>query len=289
MGKGPEGLGKGPARKIRKGGLSFPPLRFRLLGFAFPRIAAQFFVRGASGRHPAFALAFLARVEDQHPIRGVAADGRTRRDIDVVSDRDRRDQLTVAADLHAIANDGPMLAEAIVVARDRSRANVRFRGNSSQSIQSAALSVVETLESRFLLAGISLSNGVLRIDGETNVDNRIIVSGKNSTPITANLNGQTKTFAKYSVRKIEVVGEIELFARALARLRETRAYTPRIVGVTGTNGKTTTTRLAGLLIERAGTSVAVAGNISPTALDTLREQDLVTRLENGEWALKEKT
>jgi UDP-N-acetylmuramoylalanine--D-glutamate ligase len=71
-------------------------------------------------------------------------------------------------------------------------------------------------------------------------------------------------------RKVEVVGEIELFARALARLRETRGYAPRVVGVTGTNGKTTTTRLTGLLIERAGTKVAVAGNISPTALDTLR-------------------
>jgi UDP-N-acetylmuramoylalanine--D-glutamate ligase len=71
-------------------------------------------------------------------------------------------------------------------------------------------------------------------------------------------------------RKIEAVGEIELFARALARLRETREYKPDIVGVTGTNGKTTTTRIAGLLIERAGRSVAVAGNISPTALDTLR-------------------
>ena len=73
-------------------------------------------------------------------------------------------------------------------------------------------------------------------------------------------------------RKIEVVGEIELFARALARLAETRQYAPRIVGVTGTNGKTTTTRLAGMLIERAGRSVAVAGNISPTALDTLCER-----------------
>jgi UDP-N-acetylmuramoylalanine--D-glutamate ligase len=73
-------------------------------------------------------------------------------------------------------------------------------------------------------------------------------------------------------RKIEVVGEIELFARALAKLRETRQYMPQIVGVTGTNGKTTTTRLAGLLIERAGRSMAVAGNISPTALDTLRER-----------------
>ncbi|HTT10190.1 MAG TPA: UDP-N-acetylmuramoyl-L-alanine--D-glutamate ligase [Burkholderiaceae bacterium] len=73
-------------------------------------------------------------------------------------------------------------------------------------------------------------------------------------------------------RRVEVVGEIELFARALARLREARQYTPQIVGVTGTNGKTTTTRLAGLLIERAGRSAAVAGNISPTALDTLRER-----------------
>jgi UDP-N-acetylmuramoylalanine--D-glutamate ligase len=71
-------------------------------------------------------------------------------------------------------------------------------------------------------------------------------------------------------RKVEVVGEIELFARALAQLRATRQYAPRVVGITGTNGKTTTTRLAGLLIERAGRSVAVAGNISPTALDTLR-------------------
>ncbi len=73
-------------------------------------------------------------------------------------------------------------------------------------------------------------------------------------------------------RGVEVVGEIELFARALAHLTAARGYRPRVVGVTGTNGKTTTTRLAGLLIERAGRRVAVAGNISPTALDTLRER-----------------
>jgi UDP-N-acetylmuramoylalanine--D-glutamate ligase len=73
-------------------------------------------------------------------------------------------------------------------------------------------------------------------------------------------------------RGLEVVGEIELFARALARLRQERGYAPRVVGVTGTNGKTTTTRLAGLLIERSGRTVAVAGNISPPALDALRER-----------------
>ncbi len=70
---------------------------------------------------------------------------------------------------------------------------------------------------------------------------------------------------------IDVVGEIELFARALAGLKASRDYAPRVVGVTGTNGKTTTARLAGLLIKHSGRSVAVAGNISPAALDTLSE------------------
>ena len=44
-------------------------------------------------------------------------------------------------------------------------------------------------------------------------------------------------------RGVEVVGEIELFARELARLKNERGYAPRVLGVTGTNGKTTTTRL----------------------------------------------
>ena len=73
-----------------------------------------------------------------------------------------------------------------------------------------------------------------------------------------------------SKRKIEVVGEIELFARELARLKAETGYAPRIVGVTGTNGKTTTSRLAGLMIEAAGKRVQVAGNIAPVALDALR-------------------
>lgn len=72
-------------------------------------------------------------------------------------------------------------------------------------------------------------------------------------------------------RDIDVVGEIELFARALAALKAERGYAPRLIGVTGTNGKTTTTRLVGQLIQSAAKSVAVAGNISPTALDALHE------------------
>ncbi|MEO5660826.1 MAG: UDP-N-acetylmuramoyl-L-alanine--D-glutamate ligase [Polaromonas sp.] len=66
--------------------------------------------------------------------------------------------------------------------------------------------------------------------------------------------------------------ELSLFAQALADLKEGQSYAPKVIGITGTNGKTTVTSLAGQLIERAGKSVAVAGNIGPTLLDTLAEK-----------------
>lgn len=68
-----------------------------------------------------------------------------------------------------------------------------------------------------------------------------------------------------------VQGELDLFAQALADLRTTRQYTPKVLAITGTNGKTTTTSLTALLVKRAGLRVGLAGNIGPTLLDTLRE------------------
>jgi UDP-N-acetylmuramoylalanine--D-glutamate ligase len=85
--------------------------------------------------------------------------------------------------------------------------------------------------------------------------------------------------------KVEVVGEIELFARALARLKAERGYAPKVVGITGTNGKTTTTRLAGLLLERSGMKAAVAGNIAPAVLDVLRDALAGDSLPEA-WALE---
>ncbi|MGZ8293509.1 MAG: UDP-N-acetylmuramoyl-L-alanine--D-glutamate ligase [Telluria sp.] len=70
---------------------------------------------------------------------------------------------------------------------------------------------------------------------------------------------------------IPVWGEIELFAQALAHLKQERGYAPKVIAITGTNGKTTVTSLTGLLCQRAGLSTRVAGNISPAALDVLRE------------------
>ena len=65
--------------------------------------------------------------------------------------------------------------------------------------------------------------------------------------------------------------ELSLFAQALSDLQATAAYQPHVLAITGTNGKTTVTALTGLLLERAGVSVAVAGNIGPTLLDTLSQ------------------
>lgn len=70
-------------------------------------------------------------------------------------------------------------------------------------------------------------------------------------------------------RQIEVVGEVELFARALADLAE-QGYTPRVLAITGTNGKTTVTAMVRQLVQASGLSAQAAGNISPAALSALR-------------------
>jgi len=73
-----------------------------------------------------------------------------------------------------------------------------------------------------------------------------------------------------------VGGELSLFALALKDLAARSVplqhahYAPKLLAITGTNGKTTVTSLTGHLVRWAGKSVAVAGNIGPTLLDTLR-------------------
>jgi UDP-N-acetylmuramoylalanine--D-glutamate ligase len=74
-----------------------------------------------------------------------------------------------------------------------------------------------------------------------------------------------------------VGGELSLFAQALKDLAQSPVpllnaqYQPKVLAITGTNGKTTVTSLTGHLVRWAGKSVAVAGNIGPTLLDTLTQ------------------
>ncbi|CAJ0707094.1 UDP-N-acetylmuramoylalanine--D-glutamate ligase [Ralstonia wenshanensis] len=88
------------------------------------------------------------------------------------------------------------------------------------------------------------------------------------SPLDANV---AALLSAANTHSVPVWGEIELFARALAGLKAAQGYAPRVLAITGTNGKTTTTALTGALVERAGKTVGVAGNISPSALDKLSE------------------
>ena len=67
------------------------------------------------------------------------------------------------------------------------------------------------------------------------------------------------TVGKARAAGVEVIGDIELFARALEALPDDAR--PRVVAITGTNGKSTTTALIGWVLKQAGLAVHVGGNI----------------------------
>jgi UDP-N-acetylmuramoylalanine--D-glutamate ligase len=69
---------------------------------------------------------------------------------------------------------------------------------------------------------------------------------------------------------VEVVGELDLFVQGLAALRES-GYAPKLIAITGTNGKTTTTAMTAHLLNAAGQSARAAGNIGPSMLDALMQ------------------
>ena len=67
------------------------------------------------------------------------------------------------------------------------------------------------------------------------------------------------TVDKAKAAGVEIIGDIELFARAMARTPGT--VRPKVIAITGTNGKSTTTALIGWVLKQAGLKVAVGGNI----------------------------
>jgi UDP-N-acetylmuramoylalanine--D-glutamate ligase len=67
------------------------------------------------------------------------------------------------------------------------------------------------------------------------------------------------TVEKAKAAGVEIVGDIELFARTVAASPAHKR--PKIVAITGTNGKSTTTALVGHVIRQAGRDVRIGGNI----------------------------
>ncbi len=118
------------------------------------------------------------------------------------------------------------------------------------------------------LPGVALECGEFRAAGLLAADTLAISPG---------IDPRTPVIAAAIGRGVPVVGDIELFAHGLAQCLTPRTArpAPKILGITGTNGKSTVTRMAGDICLAAGLDTVVAGNIGTPVLDAL------TLIENG--------
>lgn len=91
--------------------------------------------------------------------------------------------------------------------------------------------------------------------------------------ISPGIDSRIAPIARARERGISVIGDIELFAQTLAARKavDTDFAAVRVVAVTGTNGKSTVTRMAGDICDAAGLDTIVAGNIGKPVLDTLSD------------------
>jgi len=85
------------------------------------------------------------------------------------------------------------------------------------------------------------------------------------------------------LRGIPVVGDIALFVSALnSNSDQTR---PKILAITGSNGKTTVTAMVGAMMDKCEWDMEVAGNIGPAALDVFMQRMDAGKLPEA-WVLE---
>ena len=92
-------------------------------------------------------------------------------------------------------------------------------------------------------------------------------AGVDLLAISPGVPAQTHAVAAAVAGGLPLISEIELFAWGV------RKYAPhaKIIAITGSNGKTTTTALTAHLLSAAGVPAVACGNISPSALDALMQ------------------
>lgn len=117
------------------------------------------------------------------------------------------------------------------------------------------------------LPHVALARGVFRDSLLSDVD---------AIAISPGLDRREPAVANAIRRGVPVVGDIELFAQALPRVVKGKvAKKPKVLAITGSNGKSTVTAMAGEACAAAGRKTVVAGNIGLPVLDAL------TQIESG--------
>lgn len=117
---------------------------------------------------------------------------------------------------------------------------------------------------------------------ETGPFRQEILEGMDLVVISPGLSRQLPVVSSAAEMGIPVLGDVELFARAIAL----RHPEPRILAITGSNGKSTVTTMVGEMCANAGLDTVVAGNIGLPVLDTLDENPAVYVLELSSFQLE---
>lgn len=86
--------------------------------------------------------------------------------------------------------------------------------------------------------------------------------------ISPGIDRREAPIAQASGRGVPLVGDVELFAQALPH---STARNARVLAITGSNGKSTVTAMAGAICRAAGRNAMVAGNIGLPVLDALAD------------------
>jgi UDP-N-acetylmuramoylalanine--D-glutamate ligase len=97
-----------------------------------------------------------------------------------------------------------------------------------------------------------------------------LVRGADLIALSPGIAPSEAAIARAAGTGVPVVGDVELFAQALPSLAA-----PKVLAITGSNGKSTVTEMTGAMCRAAGLRTVVAGNIGLPVLDALlqAEQD----------------
>jgi len=117
----------------------------------------------------------------------------------------------------------------------------------------------------------TLARELPQVEIATGAFTRETLSGAELIAVSPGIDRREPVIADAVKGGVPLAGDVELFAQALAQpeTRNSKLGTARILAVTGSNGKSTVTAMAGAMCRAAGRETVVAGNIGVPVLDAL--------------------
>jgi len=126
--------------------------------------------------------------------------------------------------------------------------------------------VIRAADSRAAPPGLGeVRSGYPQVDARPGSLDKTLLEGMDTVVASPGLALREPVLQAAARRGIEILGDVEIFAR------EVRGGKARVIGITGTNGKSTVTALAGEMCRAAGLDTVVAGNIGLPVLDALEQ------------------